>query len=234
MPSSLSGIGTRKRIVCDCILGFADGITVPFALAAGLSSLRGTHIVIFSGLAELVSDAILIGLGGYLFVKPDADHYATESEREAREVELYIPKKRREKNIELFEPYRLDRASMEPMMIRFRQSTEKFIDFMMRSELNLALPDLNRIWISAFTIGGSYLIEGLIPLIPYMCINDATYALYVSCLVTSVTLFCFGYLKSIYLRPKQALIGAIQTLDIGAVVAAFSDRIVTFFNIHYF
>ncbi|KAG0783677.1 hypothetical protein G6F22_008587 [Rhizopus arrhizus] len=166
-----------------------------------------------------------MGLGGYLAAKSEADHYKTEREREAREVELY-PEEEEEEIIELFEPYGLDRESMEPMMIRFRQNSEKFIDFMMRFELNLELPDPNRSWISALTIGSSYFIGGVIPLLPYVFIQNTYDALYTSCLVTSLTLFCFGYLKSIYLRPKQAFIGAIQTLAIGAVAAAFSYGIV--------
>ncbi|KAK4516289.1 rRNA-binding ribosome biosynthesis protein [Mucor velutinosus] len=219
----------RPELVRDCILGLSDGLTVPFALAAGLSSLGDSRIVIYGGLAELVSGAISMGLGGYLAAKSEADHYHTEREREAREVELY-PDEEEEEIIELFEPYGLDRESMEPMMVRFRQNSEKFVDFMMKFELNLELPDPNRSWISALTIGLSYLFGGLIPLLPYVFIQNTSNALYTSCLVTSLTLFCFGYLKSIYLRPKQALIGAIQTLAIGAVAAAFSYGIVAFFN----
>ncbi|KAI9251234.1 VIT family-domain-containing protein [Sporodiniella umbellata] len=232
----------RPELIKDCILGLSDGLTVPFALAAGLSSLGDSRIVLFGGLAgkryirrsrwfahlvysELVSGAISMGLGGYLAAKSEAEHYETEREREAREVQLY-PEEEEEEIIELFEPYGLDRQSMEPMMIRFRQNSEKFVDFMMRFELNLELPDPNRSWISALTIGSSYFLGGLIPLLPYMFILDTSNALYTSCFVTSLTLFCFGYLKSIYLRPRQALMGAIQTLAIGAVAAAFSYGIV--------
>ncbi|ORZ06945.1 VIT family-domain-containing protein [Absidia repens] len=219
----------RPELVKDCILGLADGLTVPFALAAGLSSLGDTRIVIYGGLAELVSGAISMGLGGYLAAKSEAEHYETEREREAREVELY-PEEEEEEIIELFEPYGLDRSSMEPMMVKFRQNTEKFVDFMMRFELNLELPDPNRSWISALTIGTSYLLGGFIPLLPYFFMDDTNQALLVSVLVTSITLFAFGYIKSIYLRPKQALIGALQTLTIGAVAAACSYGIVALVN----
>ncbi|KAI8968190.1 VIT family-domain-containing protein [Mycotypha africana] len=219
----------RPELVRDCILGLSDGLTVPFALAAGLSSLGDSRIVIYGGLAELVSGAISMGLGGYLAAKSDFDHYHTEREREAREVELY-PDEEEEEIIELFEPYGLDRESMEPMMARFRQNPEKFVDFMMRYELNLELPDPNRSWISALTIGISYFLGGLIPLLPYFLVSDTYTALYGSCLVTLLTLFVFGYMKSIYLRPKQAFMGAIQTLAIGAVAAAFSYGIVAYVN----
>ncbi|SAM02434.1 hypothetical protein [Absidia glauca] len=216
---------SRPELVKDCILGLADGLTVPFALAAGLSSLGDTRIVVYGGLAGAIS----MGLGGYLAAKSEAEHYETEREREAREVELY-PEEEEEEIIELFEPYGLDRSSMEPMMVKFRENTEKFVDFMMRFELNLELPDPNRSWISALTIGTSYLLGGFIPLLPYFFIDDTNRALLLSVLVTSLTLFVFGYVKSIYLRPKQAFIGAIQTLTIGAVAAACSYGIVALVN----
>ncbi|KAI8381184.1 VIT family-domain-containing protein [Radiomyces spectabilis] len=220
---------SRPELVRDCILGLSDGLTVPFALAAGLSSLGDSRIVIYGGLAELVSGAISMGLGGYLAARSEADHYVTEREREAREVDLY-PEEEEEEIVELFEPYGLDRASMEPMLVKFRENTEKFIDFMMRFELNLEMPDPNRSWISAVTIGVSYLLGGFIPLLPYMFIADTINALWASIFVTSLTLFIFGYVKSIYLRPAQALIGALQTLAIGAIAAACSYGIVALVN----
>ncbi|KAI9485573.1 MAG: VIT family-domain-containing protein [Benjaminiella poitrasii] len=217
----------QPELVHDCILGLSDGLTVPFALAAGLSSLGDSRVVIYGGLAELVSGAISMGLGGFLAAKSEADHYHTEREREAREVELY-PKEEEEEIIELFEPYGLDREKMEPMMVHFRQDSEKFVDFMMRFELNLEIPNPNRSWISALTIGFSYFVGGIIPLLPYMFFEKTYQALYCSCFVTFFTLFCFGYMKSIYVRPNQAFIGALQTLAIGAIAAAFSYSIVLY------
>ncbi|KAI9312638.1 VIT family-domain-containing protein [Dichotomocladium elegans] len=219
----------RPEIVRDCILGLSDGLTVPFALAAGLSSLGDTRIVIFGGLAELVSGAISMGLGGYLAARSDADHYATEREREEREVELY-PNEEEEEIVELLEPYGLDRESIEPMFVKFRQNTQKFVDFMMKFELNLEEPDPNRSMISALTIGLSYLFGGFIPLLPYMVVSEAKDAMFYSVIVTSMTLLLFGYVKSIYLRPAQALMGALQTLAIGAVAAACSYGIVAYVN----
>ncbi|KAI8140836.1 VIT family-domain-containing protein [Fennellomyces sp. T-0311] len=220
---------SRPELVRDCILGLSDGLTVPFALAAGLSSLGDSRIVIYGGLAELVSGAISMGLGGYLAAKSDADHYITERQREEREVELY-PDEEEEEIVELFEPYGLDRESMEPMLARFRENTQKFVDFMMRFELNLEMPDPNRSWISAATIGLSYLFGGLIPLLPYMIITDTTDALFSSIVITSMTLLAFGYVKSIYLRPAQAVMGALQTLAIGTVAAGCSYGIVAYVN----
>ncbi|KAL1930184.1 hypothetical protein VTP01DRAFT_1338 [Rhizomucor pusillus] len=220
---------SRPELVRDCILGLSDGLTVPFALAAGLSSLGDSRIVIFGGLAELVSGAISMGLGGYLAARSEADHYQTERQREERELELY-PDEEEEEIVELFEPYGLDRASMEPMLAKFRENTPKFVDFMMRFELNLEMPDPNRSWVSAATIGLSYLVGGLIPLLPYIFINDTLDALWASVLVTSITLFVFGYVKSIYLRPAQAIMGALQTLAVGAVAAGSSYAIVALVN----
>ncbi|KAF7728743.1 hypothetical protein EC973_005581 [Apophysomyces ossiformis] len=220
---------SRPELVRDCILGLSDGLTVPFALAAGLSSLGDTKIVIYGGLAELVSGAISMGLGGYLAAKSEADHYETERQREEQEVALY-PDEEEEEIVELFEPYGLDRASIEPMLVKFRQNTQKFVDFMMKFELNLELPDPNRSWISALTIGFSYLVGGLIPLLPYMFISKSVDAMFSSIFVTSLALLAFGYIKSIYLRPAQAIIGAIQTLAIGAVAAASSYAMVAVAN----
>ncbi|KAI9255792.1 VIT family-domain-containing protein [Phascolomyces articulosus] len=220
---------SRPELVRDCILGLSDGLTVPFALAAGLSSLGDSRIVIYGGIAELVSGAISMGLGGYLAAKSDADHYNTERQREAREVELY-PDEEEEEIVEIFEQYGLDRESIEPMFVRFRENTEKFVDFMMKFELNLEMPDPNRSLISAATIGLSYLFGGLIPLLPYFLINDTTDALFSSIVVTSMTLLAFGYIKSIYLRPAQAVMGALQTLAIGGIAAGCSYLIVAFVN----
>ncbi|KAI9022728.1 VIT family-domain-containing protein [Phycomyces nitens] len=220
---------SRPELVRDCIMGLSDGLTVPFALAAGLSSLGDPRIVIYGGLAELVSGAISMGLGGYLAARSEADHYKTERLREEQEVELY-PKEEEEEIIELFEPYGLDRESMEPMMVKFRENTENFVDFMMKFELNLEMPDPNRSWISALTIGTSYLLGGFIPLLPYFFVSNTTRALFYSIFFTSLTLLTFGYVKSIYLRPAQAIIGALQTFAIGAVAAASSYALVAMVN----
>ncbi|KAJ8660196.1 hypothetical protein O0I10_004055 [Lichtheimia ornata] len=219
----------RPELVRDCILGLSDGLTVPFALAAGLSSLGDNRIVIYGGLAELVSGAISMGLGGYLAAKSDADHFVTERQREERELELY-PEEEEEEIVEIFEQYGLNRASLEPMFVHFRQAPQKFVDFMMKFELNLEEPDPNRSLISAATIGLSYLFGGLIPLIPYMLVTNTTDAMLYSVIVTLLTLFVFGYVKSIYLRPAQAILGAVQTLAVGAVAAGCSYAIVALVN----
>ncbi|KAH8551341.1 Ccc1 family [Umbelopsis sp. PMI_123] len=219
----------QPELVRDCILGLSDGLTVPFALAAGLSSLDNTKIVIYGGVAELVSGALSMALGGYLAARSEMEHYKNERRREERELDLY-PEEEEDEIVELFESYGMDRASLEPMLAKLRESPERAVDFHMRFELNLEKPDPNRSWMSAVTIGSSYFVGGLIPLIPYFFYEKARPALYMSVLITSLTLLIFGYVKSMYLTPRQAVIGALQTLAIGAAAAASSYLMVYLFS----
>ncbi|CAO3663919.1 unnamed protein product [Umbelopsis vinacea] len=219
----------QPELVRDCILGLSDGLTVPFALAAGLSSLDNTKIVIYGGVAELVSGALSMALGGYLAARSEMEHYKNERRREEQELEMY-PEEEEDEIVELFESYGMDRASLEPLLAKLRESPERAVDFHMRFELNLEKPDPNRSWMSAVTIGSSYFVGGLIPLIPYFFYDKARPALYVSILITSLTLLIFGYVKSMYLKPRQAIIGALQTLAIGAAAAACSYLMVYLFS----
>ncbi|KAI8067019.1 Ccc1 family [Gilbertella persicaria] len=213
------------EIVRDTIIGLSDGLTVPFALAAGLSSLGSSKLVIYGGAAELVSGAISMGLGGYLAARSEIEHYRTERLREEFEVEE-CPQDEEEEIVEILEPYGLDRETIQPLIDRLKSDPQKFVDFMMKFELNLECPDPRRSWISALTIGLSYFLGGLIPLMPYFFIDDAMLALYVSVAVTSLTLLIFGYIKSRLVNPNSAVWGAIQTLLIGAVAAGASYGIV--------
>ncbi|KAI9017909.1 Ccc1 family [Phycomyces nitens] len=213
------------EIVRDTIIGLSDGLTVPFALAAGLSSLGNSKLVIYGGAAELVSGAISMGLGGYLAARSEIDHYRTERLREEREVEE-CPQDEEDEIVEILEPYGLDRETLQPLIDKLKSDPEKFVDFMMKFELNLEMPDPRRSWISALTIGVSYFVGGLIPLLPYLFLEDAMLALYVSVAVTSLTLLVFGYVKSKLVNPDGAFMGAVQTLLIGAVAAGASYGIV--------
>ncbi|CAO3694810.1 unnamed protein product [Rhizopus stolonifer] len=215
------------EIVRDTIIGLSDGLTVPFALAAGLSSLGDSKIVIYGGAAELVSGAISMGLGGYLAARAEIEHYRTERIREEMEVEE-CPQDEEEEIVEILEPYGLDRQTIQPIIEKLKANPQKFVDFMMKFELNLEMPDPRRSWISALTIGLSYFVGGLIPLLPYFFMDDATLALYVSVAVTSLTLLIFGYIKSRLVNPRGAVWGAFQTLLIGAVAAGASYGIVYF------
>ncbi|KAI8972039.1 Ccc1 family [Mycotypha africana] len=213
------------EIVRDTIIGLSDGLTVPFALAAGLSSLGSSKIVIYGGAAELVSGAISMGLGGYLAARSEIDHYKTERHREEREV-IECPEDEEEEIVEILEPYGLDRETIQPLIEKLKRDPEKWVDFMMKFELNLEMPDPRRSWISALTIGSSYFLGGLIPLLPYCFIDDATFALYISVAITSLTLLVFGFIKSRLVNPNSAVSGAIQTLLIGAIAAGASYGIV--------
>jgi len=166
-----------------------------------------------------------MGLGGYLAARSDLDHYRTERARETLEVQE-VPEDEEQEILDIMAPYGLDHETVQPIIEKLRANPEKFVDFMMRFELNLEEPDSKRSMISGFTIGMSYLLGGLIPLMPYFFLTDAYEALYISIAVTLTTLLIFGYIKSLLVSPKTAVRGAFQTLVIGAVAAGASFGIV--------
>ena len=162
---------TASEFVRDIVIGMADGLTVPFALAAGLSGAdTTTRIIVVAGLAEIAAGSIAMGLGGYLAAKNDADHYASELTREEREVEE-IPEEEAREVLEVFETYGLTHAEAVPIVDSLRQRPKQWIDFMMRFELGLEEPDPKRAVRSASTIAGAYIAGGLIPLAPYMLMS---------------------------------------------------------------
>ncbi|GBB91979.1 hypothetical protein RclHR1_19470002 [Rhizophagus clarus] len=207
------------EIIRDMVLGLSDGLTVPFALAAGLTSLGDSRIVIVGGFAELISGSISMGCGGYLAAKSDLDHYDTERRREEWEVKN-CPNEEIKEIFDILSPYGLDEASVSPIVEKLKNNPEKFVDFMMKLELNLERPDPTRSLKSAFTIGMSYFIGGLIPLIPYFFMEDTTHALLVSSIVTMLCLVLFGFVKAVYTSSNNAVSSAIQTAFVGALAAA--------------
>jgi VIT1/CCC1 family predicted Fe2+/Mn2+ transporter len=211
--------------VRDIIIGLSDGLTVPFAITAGLSSLGSTRFVVYAGVSELVSGSISMGLGGYLAALSEADHYKAERQREEREV-VECPLDEEEEVYEILEPYGLDRDSLQPVIKQLKSNPKKFVDFMMRFELGLEMPDPRRSWISALTIGLAYFIGGLIPLFPYFFTDNTFSALIASIILTSASLFVFGLGKSYYMPPRKAVYSALQTLLCGAIAAAASYGIV--------
>ncbi|CAG8460285.1 5162_t:CDS:2 [Ambispora gerdemannii] len=206
------------EVIRDIVIGLSDGLTVPFALAAGLSSLGNPNLVVTAGLAELLSGAISMGLGGYLAARSEADHYDTERKREEREV-VDCLEDEIDEIVEILEPYGLDRDSLGPVIEKLKNNPEKFVDFMMKFELNLEKPDPKRSWISAITIGLSYFIGGLIPLIPYFMVQDAMSGFWISIVVTVLCLMLFGYAKSYFIAPDKALMAALQTAMVGILAA---------------
>lgn len=196
----------------------ADGLTVPFALAAGLSgAIDQTAIIVTAGLAEIAAGSIAMGLGGYMAAKSDAEHYAKEREREKREV-AEIPHEEMREVAEVFEAYGLTPEQTWPIVEALRKQPGAWVDFMMRFELGLEKPDPKRALTSALTIAGAYVVGGLIPLSPYIFLPTASEALLLSVILTLIALLIFGFVKGRFTgtRPIRS---ALQTAFIGSVAA---------------
>jgi VIT1/CCC1 family predicted Fe2+/Mn2+ transporter len=204
--------------VRDAVIGMADGLTVPFALAAGLSgAVASTDLVAVAGLAEVAAGAIAMGLGGYLAARTDAEHYAAELAREGYEVEHLSDRERREVE-EIFAGYGVAGPALAAVVDALTADKQRWIDFMMRHELGLERPDPGRAATSALTIGGSYVVGGLVPLASYLVLADSRTALTVSVLVTGIALLVFGAVKA-RLTSAPTLRGAFQTLLVGGLAA---------------
>jgi len=205
--------------VRDVVIGMADGLTVPFALAAGLSAaVSDTSVIVTAGLAEIAAGAIAMGLGGFLAARTDAQHFASELAREDWEIEN---KREFELNEvrEVFAGYGLSGAALESVVSSITSDRKRWINFMMRFELGLEQPDPKRAPISAATIAVSYLVGGLIPLLPYMLTSNLTEALKISVLTTGVALLIFGGVKG-HFTGLNRLVSAGQTLLVGGLAAA--------------
>jgi VIT1/CCC1 family predicted Fe2+/Mn2+ transporter len=208
-----------SEIVRDVVIGMSDGLTVPFALAAGLSGIaNSTKIVITGGLAEIAAGSIAMGLGGYLAARSDAEHYEKEQETEQREVET-IPEVEAEEVEQVLLTYGLEKEQSTLVANALRQRPSAWVEFMMRFELGLEKPNPKRALTSALTIGLSYIAGGFIPLAPYMLIHKASTALIFSVVFTLAALLIFGYVKGRFTgtRPIRS---ALQTALIGGLAAA--------------
>ena len=209
---------TASETVRDIVIGMSDGLTVPFALAAGLSgAVDSTAIIVTAGLAEIAAGSIAMGLGGYLAAKSDAEHYASEKRREQREV-AEIPEEEMEEVAQVFRGYGLTMDQVAPVVNALSERPKAWVDFMMRFELGLEQPRPERARISALTIGGAYMAGGLIPLAPYIILSNAHVALLFSVAVTLVALFVFGYIKGRFTtaRPMRS---ALETALVGSLAA---------------
>jgi VIT1/CCC1 family predicted Fe2+/Mn2+ transporter len=213
---------TAGEVVRDVVIGMSDGLTVPFALAAGLTGgLTGTpnpsSIIVTAGLAEIAAGSIAMGLGGYLAAKSDAEHYQSEREREHREVQE-IPEEEMREVAEVFESYGLTKDETWPIVEALRKRPQHWVDFMMRFELGLEKPDPRRALISAITIAGAYIAGGFIPLAPYILTRQPSTALYFSISVTLLALLIFGFIKGRFtgMKPFRS---ALQTALIGSAAA---------------
>ena len=209
---------TSSEVVRDVVIGMADGLTVPFALAAGLSgAIDQTAIIVTAGLAEIAAGSIAMGLGGYMAAKSDAEHYAKEREREKREV-AEIPHEEMREVAEVFQAYGLTEEQTWPIVQALRQQPRNWVDFMMRFELGLEKPNPKRAVTSALTIAGAYIAGGFIPLAPYMFFHTASAALLLSIAMTLIALLIFGFIKGRFTGTRP-LRSALQTAFIGSVAA---------------
>lgn len=202
----------------DIVIGMSDGLTVPFALAAGLSgAVNSSGIVITAGIAEIVAGSIAMGLGGFLAGRTEADHYHSELQREYDEVER-VPEQEKAEVKEVFADFGLSPALQDQIADEMAKDKDKWVNFMMRYELGLEKPEANRASRSAITIGISYIVGGIIPLSPYFFVSESQTALYYSCAITMVCLFVFGYFKS-KVTGQPVFMGALKVLLIGTLAA---------------
>lgn len=209
---------TAGDTVRDVVIGMSDGLTVPFALAAGLSgAVTAAHVVITAGLAEVAAGSIAMGLGGYLAARSDAEHYASELKREEREI-VDVPDAEAAEVADVFRTYGLTADETDHVVSALRTRPTAWRDFMMRFELGLEAPDPKRALRSALTIAAAYAVGGMVPLGPYFFAADVREGLKVSAGVTMVALFVFGFVKSRFTGAPQ-LRGALQTVLIGALAA---------------
>ncbi|KAB2047200.1 hypothetical protein ERO13_A13G027600v2 [Gossypium hirsutum] len=210
---------TAGEIVRDIIIGVSDGLTVPFALAAGLSGANASSsIVITAGIAEVAAGAISMGLGGYLAAKSEADHYARELKREEEEI-ISVPDVEAAEVAEILAEYGVEPHEYAPVVNALRKRPQAWLDFMMKFELGLEKPDPRRALQSAFNIAVSYILGGLVPLLPYMFIPRAQDAVAASVVITIAALLIFGYAKG-YFTGNKPVKSAFQTALIGAIASA--------------
>jgi len=210
---------TSGNFVRDMVIGMSDGLTVPFALAAGLSgAVASTRLITIGGLAEIAAGSIAMGLGGYLAAHGDAEHYQQEKAREYREIKE-IPEEEVAEVKRVFQNYGLPAQESTRVAEALRQHPDAWVDFMMRFELGLEEPDPKRALTSAGTIAGAYVFGGLIPLSPYVVLANAREGLLFSAAITLAALGIFGFIKGRFTGTK-AVRSAIQTVTIGGVAAA--------------
>ena len=209
---------TGSAAVRDLVIGMSDGLTVPFALAAGLSgAVDTTRIIVTAGLAEIAAGAIAMGLGGYLAAQSEEEHYHAERQREVTEV-TEKPEAEVTETAEVFRSYGVTEEESRPIVDALRTRPEAWVDFMMRFELGLEPPDPRRAVVSALTIAGAYIAGGCIPLGPYMLLATASAALGASVALTLIALGVFGYVKG-HFTGTPPWRSAMQTVLIGGVAA---------------
>jgi VIT1/CCC1 family predicted Fe2+/Mn2+ transporter len=207
------------EFVRDVVIGMSDGLTVPFALAAGLTGATSqSSLIVLAGLAEIAAGSIAMGLGGYLAARGDREHYDSEKLREEREV-VERTHDEEEEIYEIFENYGVTREEATPVLGALKRNPPAWVDFMMRFELGLEEPEKGREFRSASTIAGSYIVGGMIPLCPYMLFKSATEALHASVAITLLALLVFGAIKG-RVTGVGVVRAALQTVVVGGLAAA--------------
>ncbi|KAH9620412.1 hypothetical protein KSS87_007954 [Heliosperma pusillum] len=245
---------TAGEVVRDIIIGVSDGLTVPFALAAGLSGANASSsIILTAGIAEIAAGAISMGLGGYVYMsycrffnfsnscirrfyvlllrvkeskvvlllnvaKSEADHYARELKREQEEI-IAVPDTEAAEIAEILSEYGIEPHEYNPVVNALRRKPQAWLEFMMKFELGLEKPDPRRALQSAFTIAISYIIGGIVPLFPYMFLEEAREAVSASVIVTLIALLVFGFAKG-YFTGNKPFRSAFETAFIGAIASA--------------
>lgn len=218
-----------SEFVTDIVIGMSDGLTVPFALAAGLSgAVHDTHIIVIAGLAEIAAGSIAMGLGGYLAGKTEIDHYNAEQKREEWEVDN-LPDREKEEVRVIFREMGLSNATSDVIVEEMSKDKEKWVDFMMRYELGLEKPDAKRARNSAFNIGLSYIVGGMVPLSPYFFVTVPADGLKWSAMITVLCLFVFGYFKA-KVTGQNPFGGALRVMLIGSAAAAAAYFIALLLN----
>jgi VIT1/CCC1 family predicted Fe2+/Mn2+ transporter len=209
----------NSDFITDIVIGMSDGLTVPFALAAGLSgAVSSNDIVITAGIAEIVAGSIAMGLGGYLAGKTEQEHYESELKREYDEVEA-VPEREMQEVKEVFAEFGFDEAAQDVIATQLAKDKHKWVSFMMKFELGLEKPHISRARNSALTIGTAYFVGGLLPLSAYFFTPHPAQGLIWSALITTLCLFVFGYFKS-KVTGQPPIAGAIKVTLIGLVAAA--------------
>ncbi|MBK7608050.1 MAG: VIT1/CCC1 transporter family protein [Saprospiraceae bacterium] len=208
-----------SQALSDVVIGMSDGLTVPFALAAGLSGAVDTSsIILIAGIAEIAAGSIAMGLGGYLAGKTEQEHYQSERKREYYEIE-HLRQREIEETKEFFAHLGLSEELQNRATEEISQNPDRWVDFMMKYELDLEAPDPRRATKSALNIGLAYIAGGIIPLSPYFFIDDSITALKYSVVATLICLFVFGYVKS-KITGVNPWLGALKVMSIGALAAA--------------
>jgi vacuolar iron transporter family protein len=222
----------RAETLRDIVIGMSDGLTVPFALAAGLSgAVTSTNLIIIAGLAEIAAGSIAMGLGGYLAGKTEVDHYNSEMKREFEEVET-VPEVEKQELRTFFSSLGLSSEIQNQAVEEVCKDKEKWVELMMKYELGLEKPDPKRATKSAFNIGFSYIVGGMIPLSPYFFMSNGLDGLKISSIITLICLFVFGYFKSKFTGVNK-LGGAFRVMMIGALAAGYAFGSARLIQGHY-